>query len=88
MLTIVHFLKSKWYFDNFYNNFVNYGLFKNAIRVYKTIDLFLLEIFGPKGIMLTIKFFSNKILLMQTGLLPQYISYICLTVLLFLGVCS
>ena len=88
MVTIVHFLKSKWYFDNFYNNFLNYGLFKNAIRVYKTIDLFLLEIFGPKGLLFSIQFFSNKVLLMQTGLLPQYISYICFTVLLFLGVCS
>ena len=74
MLKVVHFLKSKWYFDNFYNNFLNYGLFKNAIKVYKTIDLFLLEIFGPKGILASIQFISNKLVLMQTGLLTQYIS--------------
>jgi proton-translocating NADH-quinone oxidoreductase chain L len=95
-----NFFNKKWYFDRIYNQFISqnaldFGYFYS----YKTIDRGLIEKIGPFGIVSCIMWLMNKIKLIQTGSVFQYMLYILvvtifcivffaegITKLLFLGV--
>ena len=66
------FLKNKWYFDEFYD-FIFVRSFKSLGRFFwKIVDGSLIDKFGPDGISLLIKYFSNLAVKFQNGFVYQY----------------
>ena len=66
------FLKNKWYFDELYE-IIFVKFFKRVgIFFWKSIDVSLIDKFGPDGISYLIKYFSNKAVKFQSGFIYQY----------------
>jgi len=68
------YLNKKWYFDRVYNQFIG----QNALNIgyffsYKDIDRGVVEKLGPSGIIDAISIISNKVIVLQSGLVSQYL---------------
>jgi len=82
---IYSFFNKKWYIDRIYNEAVGQPLLYLCLHTcYKSIDRGLLENFGPFGIVESFKQISLKFLTYQTGYVLDYVSYICVSILVFL----
>ena len=66
------FLKNKWYFDELYEIIFVKFFKKVGIFFWKSIDVSLIDKFGPDGISYLIKYFSNKAVKFQSGFIYQY----------------
>ena len=66
------FLNRKWFFDKYYNEFINQKLLFLGYRItYKIIDRGLIEILGPKGLSVAIYSLATKLNKLNRG--PIYI---------------
>lgn len=81
------FLNKKWFFDKVYNEFLISEIMRFGYRVsYKLIDKGLIESFGPSGAVRVFVFFSLKVSSLQTGLIYQYVFFMFVGLISFLGV--
>ena len=69
---IYKFLVNKWYFDEFYDYIFVKPIKKIGTFFWKKIDVNTIDRFGPDGISILIKFFSNKVVKFQSGYIYQY----------------
>ena len=70
---IYTFLNRKWFFDKFYNEFINQvGLNFGYHISYKTIDRGIIEMVGPFGLSKTVLSKSNLLSKAQTGSVYDY----------------
>jgi len=79
---LYNFLNRKWFFDKFYNEFINQNFLHFGYHVsYKTIDRGLIEMMGPFGLSNTV--YKKSILLasLQTGNVYSYILWIFIALL-------
>jgi len=68
------FFVKKWYFDNIYNNYiVNNVLYFGYHISFKLVDRGILELFGPLGIVRTLKILTEKVSNFQSGLIYHYV---------------
>jgi NADH-quinone oxidoreductase subunit L len=71
---IYNFFFKKWYFDRFYNELINQNVLINSYTLfYKFIDRGVVENFGPSGIVNVTINTVNKISVLQTGFVNDYI---------------
>ena len=77
------FLVQKWYFDYIQNEFLGNLILQFARNIFKQVDKFFLEIFGPNGISSIVYILFTHSRNLQTGYIFQY-SFIMLTSILFL----
>jgi len=69
-----NFLNRKWYFDKFYNLFVNqFFLNVGFLNSYKDIDRGIIETFGPFGIVNSFRAFYVNLRNLQTGFIFHYL---------------
>ncbi len=69
---LYNFLLNKWYFDELYD-FLFVKLSKKiGIFFWKSVDIKIIDRFGPDGISNLIKIFSNKAVKFQSGFIYQY----------------
>jgi len=67
------FLNKKWYFDKFYNEFVNKPLISFGYFVsFRTIDKGIVEMLGPYGVVSSFSSLMKKASKLQTGLIYHY----------------
>lgn len=72
-LYFYNFLNRKWYFDKIYYEFINQYILQIGYNfTYKMIDKGLIEMCGPYGLTTIFSFFSQKIILLQTGYIYHY----------------
>jgi len=72
-MTLYTFINNKWHWDQVYNAYIAYPLFKFGHDVsYKILDRGIIELFGPKGIASLIKTVSNFSSSLQSGLVYNY----------------
>jgi len=70
---IYTFLNRKWFFDKFYNEFINQALLVFGYHVsYKTIDRGIIEMVGPWGLSKTVLSKSNLLASAQSGSVYDY----------------
>jgi len=74
--TLNQFFNQKYFFDNLYTNFfinpaLNFGYITG-----KLLDRGVFETIGPRGLTNMFITISNRIIYLDTGLLPQYALYI------------
>ena len=63
-----------WYFDSVYNHYISQYCLKLAYKVFYIFDAFLLEAFGPRGIVYISSRFGLFFGRFQTGSLFDYLS--------------
>ena len=69
---LYNFLLNKWYFDELYN-FLFIKVSKNiGFFFWKTVDIKIIDKFGPDGVSLLIKSLSLKASKFQSGFIYQY----------------
>ena len=66
------FLKNKWYFDELYDFLFVQTLKKIGYFLWKKIDVFIIDRFGPDGIANLIKILASKAVKFQSGFIYQY----------------
>jgi NADH-ubiquinone oxidoreductase chain 5 len=82
---IYSFFNKKWYLDRVYSEVVGQHFLHLGLHTcYKSLDRGLLENFGPFGIVKSFQQVSLKLLTYQTGYVLDYVSYICVAILIFL----
>jgi NADH:ubiquinone oxidoreductase subunit 5 (subunit L)/multisubunit Na+/H+ antiporter MnhA subunit len=82
---VYSFFNKKWYVDRIYNEVIGQQLLHLCLHTcYKSLDRGLLEQFGPFGIVKKLKQASFKLVTYQSGYVLDYVSYICVSVLIFL----
>ena len=86
MFKVVYsFFNKKWYVDRIYNEVMGQQLLHLCLHTcYKSLDRGMLEQFGPFGIVKKFKHVCSKLVTYQTGYVLDYVSYICVSVLIFL----
>lgn len=85
--TIYLFFNKKWFFDRFYNSFINQNILSYSYNiVYKLIDKGVVEHLGPEGLHQSLYSNSKRISKLQTGYITQYtfFIYICFLILFFI----
>lgn len=79
------FLNRKWFFDKFYNEFINQTALYFGYKVsYKIIDRGLIEMLGPFGLSKAVKGGSSAVSNMQNGSVYNYAFFMFLGLLIFL----
>ena len=76
MRQISWFLNKKWYFDKLINFFITTWLFKWAYKCFYLLDVYLFELFGPRGVTFLLTRAARSITYLQTGSLFTYITII------------
>ena len=69
---LYNFLINKWYFDELYNVIFIQSSKKIGLFFWKTIDIKIIDKFGPDGLSLLIKILSLKASKFQSGFIYQY----------------
>ena len=69
---LYNFLLNKWYFDELYDFLFVKPFKKIGIFFWKSVDIKIIDKFGPDGISNLIKIFSNKAVKFQSGYVYQY----------------
>ncbi len=69
---IYNFLLNKWYFDNFYDQFVVKKIINLAENLWKKIDIDLIDKIGPNGLAFSTKKLSKFFSTFQTGYIYHY----------------
>lgn len=77
---IYRFLTRKWYLDEISNKLVLFLLSEGYKSMFKGLDRGIFEMYGPTGIVILLKRYSEKIVKLQTGYLYHYIGWISLGV--------
>lgn len=86
-LYFYNFLNRKWYFDKIYYEFINQYILQIGYNfTYKMIDKGLIEMCGPYGLTTTFAFFSQKIILLQTGYIYHYSLLMLLSTLFLINI--
>lgn len=82
-----NFLNRKWYFDKIYYEFINQYILKIGYNfTYKMIDKGLIEMCGPYGLITIFSFFSQKIILLQTGYIYHYSLLILISTIFLINI--
>jgi NADH-quinone oxidoreductase subunit L len=68
------FLSKKWYFDKLINFFITQRLFNWAYKIFYLLDVYLFELFGPRGITYIFTRGARRIIYLQTGSLFVYLA--------------
>ena len=85
-LIIYNFLNRKWFFDKFYNEFINQHILKISYNFsYKIIDKGLIEMCGPYGFSVLFSFLSQQISLFQTGYIYHYSLFLLIGVIFLIN---
>lgn len=83
---IIIFFNKKWFFDLLYNEFIGIPFLKFCFfSTFKSIDKGFLEFFGPFGLKNLSFSISNFLKRKQTGSISDYLSYLFIFTLFFLG---
>jgi len=69
---LYNFFLNKWYFDELYESIFVKPAKKIGLFFWKSIDIEIIDRFGPDGISETVKFFSLKAKKFQSGYIYQY----------------
>ena len=69
----VWFLSKKWYFDKIYNNYITNWLFAWCYKLFFVLDVYLFEIFGPRGIVFLLSRSARYLSFLQTGSIFFYL---------------
>ena len=69
---LYNFLVNKWYFDEFYNFLFIKSFKKIGLFFWKSVDVRIIDKFGPDGISSLIKYLSLKANKFQSGFIYQY----------------
>ena len=69
---LYNFLVNKWYFDEFYNFLFIKSFKKIGLFFWKSVDVKIIDKFGPDGISSLIKYLSLKANKFQSGFIYQY----------------
>lgn len=83
LMNIYYFIAKTWYIDNIFTALGNKVLVFSYAGVFKGLDKGILEIIGPKGLILNVYLFVRSLLAVQSGNLYHYIFVLVLG--LFLG---
>jgi NADH-ubiquinone oxidoreductase chain 5 len=75
---------SKWYFDIIYNSFIVYPLLGFGHIIQKIIDRGAIELLGPYGLYQSLRFASQNLTRLDSGVLSNYIILLFCGFLLFL----
>lgn len=68
------FLSKKWYFDKLINFFITQKIFVWAYKIFYLLDVYLFELFGPRGIVYLFTRGARRITYLQTGSLFTYLT--------------
>lgn len=75
--SIYTFFNKKWFFDRFYNSFINQTILKISFNIaYKNIDKGIIEYFGPQGLYTSFYRIGTSIMKLQNGSLISYAIFI------------
>lgn len=79
-------LSKKWHWDKLYNNLITFPILGFGYNIsFKLLDKGLLELLGPRGLILILPDFSEKITRVQTGQIHHYLFFFVVGIGLFLS---
>jgi len=86
---VYNFLNKKWFFDKFYNEFINQTCLKFGYHIsYKAIDRGIIEMVGPFGLTKTALSKANTLSKLQNGSIYDYSFWMFLSLLGTLIICD
>ena len=79
------FINKKWYFDRIYNQFVGQNVLNlSYLFSYNDIDRGILEKIGPSGIINVIYYWFNKLKILQSGFIYNYLFLMFISIFFFI----
>lgn len=83
-LKLYRFFSYKWYIDVLYNKLIVNFFFNISYSYVKNIDRGLIELIGPLGIVRSLNYLMNKLNLLQTGFIYNYLFIFIISIIFFL----